>query len=69
MENIQLTLADMASLKNIIDAATLRGAFRANELSNVGSIYDKLDAFLTAAQAQLAAQAETQQPAEPTQGE
>ena len=69
MENASLTLADMASLKNLIEAATARGAFRANEMSTVGNIYDKLDAFLTATQAQLAAQAEAQQPAEPTQGE
>ena len=69
MENASLTLADMASLKNLIEAATARGAFRANEMSTVGGIYDKLDAFLTATQAQLAAQAEAQQSAEPTQGE
>ena len=69
MENASLTLADMASLKNLIEAATARGAFRANEMSTVGNIYDKLDAFLTATQAQLAAQAEAQQPAELTQGE
>ena len=69
MENASLTLADMASLKNLIEAATARGAFRANEMSTVGSIYDKLDAFLAATQAQLAQQAEAQQPAQPTQGE
>jgi hypothetical protein len=69
MENASLTLADMASLKNLIEAATARGAFRANEMSTVGGIYDKLDAFLTATQAQLAAQAEAQQSADPTQGE
>jgi hypothetical protein len=69
MENASLTLADMASLKNLIEAATARGAFRANEMSTVGGIYDKLDAFLAATQAQLAAQAEAQAPAEPTQGE
>ena len=69
MEHASLTLADMASLKNLIEAATARGAFRANEMSTVGGIYDKLDAFLTATQAQLAAQAEAQAPAEPTQGE
>jgi hypothetical protein len=69
MENASLTLADMASLKNLIEAATERGAFKAAEMSSVGSIYDKLTAFLTATQAQLAQQAEAQQPAEPTQGE
>ena len=69
MENIQLTLADLASLKNLIEAATERGAYKAAELSVVGGIYDKLTAFLVASQAQLAQQAEAQQPAEPTQGE
>ena len=69
MENASLTLADMASLKNLIEAATARGAFRANEMSTVGGIYDKLTAFLAATQAQLAAQAEAQASAEPTQGE
>ena len=65
MENASLTLADMASLKNLIEAATARGAFRANEMSTVGSIYDKLDAFLTVTQAQLAQQAEAQTPHDP----
>lgn len=69
MENASLTLADMASLKNLIEAATERGTFKAAEMSGVGAIYDKLNAFLIATQAQLAAQAEEQQPAEPTQGE
>ena len=56
----QLTLADLASLHNIIEAATQRGAFKANELTSVGSVYDKLSAFLQAtqkAQDEAAAQA------------
>ncbi len=65
MENASLTLADMASLKNLIEAATARGAFRANEMSTVGGIYDKLDTFLTVTQAQLAAQAEAEVPFDP----
>lgn len=52
----QLTLNDMAALANIINVASKRGAFNANELSSVGSVYDKLNAFVTAAQA-----AQTQQ--------
>ena len=51
MENTQLTLADLASIHSIIEAATTRGAFRANELTQVGAIYDKLTAFLQAANA------------------
>ena len=38
MENASLTLADMASLKNLIEAATARGAFRANEMSTVKAV-------------------------------
>lgn len=46
-----LTLNDLGALANIINVATKRGAFNANELTNVGSVYDKLNAFITAAQA------------------
>lgn len=56
MENAQLTIADMASLKNLIEAAVNRGAFKANELSAVGAIYDKLSKFLEVTSAQMAAQ-------------
>ena len=65
MENTQLTLADLASTKNIIEAATSRGAFKAEELSQVGAVYDKLSKFLAQAQAQQAAEAQEEQ----TQGE
>ena len=65
MENTQLTIADLASIHSVIEAASQRGAFRANELSQVGAVYDKLSAFLQAAQAQVAAE---QPPAE-TPGE
>ena len=70
MENIQLTLADMASIKTIIEAAVSRGAYQANELSTVGGIYDKLSAFIENTQAHLAAQpAEAQPPVEPVQSQ
>ena len=58
MDNTQLTLVDLASIKNIIEAASNRGAFKANELTQVGAVYDKLVAFLKAAQAQQEAEAE-----------
>lgn len=63
MENKQLTVADMASLKAIIEAANSRGAFKATELTTVGMLYDKLAHFVE--QAQLQAQAQTR----PVQGE
>ena len=70
MENTQLTLADLASIQSIIEAASTRGAFRANELAQVGAIYDKLSAFLTVAQAQAdAAQAGSEPETSQAQGE
>jgi hypothetical protein len=42
----QLSIADLQALLNIIDVASSRGAFRAAELSNVGTVIDKLSKFL-----------------------
>ena len=58
----QLTIADLASLKQIVDAACTRGAFKAAEMRAVGETYDKLAAFLDATQqaAQAAEQAQPQ---------
>jgi hypothetical protein len=52
----ELSVTDLAVLKNIIDLACERGAFRGPELKTVGETYDKLTAFL----AWVVAQAETQ---------
>jgi hypothetical protein len=46
----------MASLKNLLEAAANRGAFKANEMSAVGAIYDKLSRFVEVTTAQLAEQ-------------
>jgi hypothetical protein len=63
MENAQLTIADLASLKQIIDAACTRGAFKAAEMKAVGDAYDKLSAFLDSVVTQQKAQeAEQAQP-------
>jgi hypothetical protein len=43
-----LGLQDIVALLNIIDVATRRGAFRAEELSSVGSVFDKVSEFLKA---------------------
>lgn len=58
MENAQLTIADLASLHSLIDAACTRGAFKAPEMSKVGEIYDKLSRFLDAATQQAQEQTE-----------
>ena len=62
MENAQLTIADLASLHSLIDAACTRGAFNAPEMSRVGEIYDKLTRFLDAAAQQAQEQAEQAPP-------
>ena len=66
MENAQLTIADLASIHTLIDAACTRGAFKAPEMRRVGEIYDKLTRFLEAATQQAQEQAEQ---AEPPQGD
>ena len=62
MEN-QLSITDLAVLKNVIDVACSRGAFKAGEMKQVGEIYEKLTAFLDAVVAQ--AEAQTQQQGDP----
>lgn len=46
MQNTQLTLADLASLRSLLQAAYSRGAFRIEEATQVGAIFDRLSAFL-----------------------
>lgn len=67
MENKEITIADLGLLKNIIDLASTRGAFRAAEMKEIGEVYNKLTAFLEAVVAQAKAQEESQ--ATHTQGE
>ena len=64
-ETLQLTIQDLALMKDFISMACERGAYKANEMSAVGQTYDKLATFLNAAIAQAEAQAaETQQQGE-----
>lgn len=53
-----ITIADLDTLRNIVDLACTRGAFRGAELTQVGVIYDKLTSFLTAVIEQAKAQEE-----------
>lgn len=46
LEPVQLTIADLQLLGRIIDLASRRGAFQANELSQVGDAFNKLSSFL-----------------------
>lgn len=63
MEQVTLSVADLISLRNLIDAACSRGTFKANEMTAVGEVYNKLHTFIEAAQQQLQSAA----PAEPEQ--
>lgn len=56
----ELNLNDLAAMRNLIDVVTQRGAFKANELSAVGVLYDKLNSFLEASQKAQEATAEEQ---------
>jgi hypothetical protein len=67
MDDKQITIADLDTIKNIIDLACTRGAFRGAEVSQVGAVYDKLSAFLQAVIAQAKEQQEAQ--ADQSQGE
>ena len=63
--NINIT--DLVALRNIINLAAERGAFKAEEMLEVGTLYTKLNGFLEAVIAQ--AQEQTADQAEQSQGE
>ena len=48
----ELTIQDLVAVKSIIDVASQRGAFKPNEMIAVGTVYSKLEKFLTLAQKQ-----------------
>ena len=63
----ELTVTDLQNIRSIIDIAATRGAFKANEMAAVGTVFNKLDIFLAAvvpaqqkeqAEAEAAAQTE-----------
>lgn len=56
MDNSQITVTDLITLKNIVDLASARGAFRGSELKEIGEVYNKLSLFLEAVVAQAQSQ-------------
>lgn len=42
----ELSINDLQNLRAIVDTAVRRGAFSAAEISAVGSVYDRVNAFL-----------------------
>ena len=72
MENTEqvdstLKINDLETIRQALDLAAVRGAFRANEMRRVGEVYEKLSFFLDSMQAQLSEPAN--QPLQPLQGE
>lgn len=57
----ELNLNDLSAMKQIIDIASSRGTFKANEMAAVGTLYNKLSTFLDT----VAKQAEAQKAAQP----
>lgn len=47
-ETVGISLADIAAALQIIDVAAKRGAFEGSELTQVGSVRDRLAAFVIA---------------------
>ena len=66
MDN-NITIADLNTIKNIIDLASTRGAFRAAEMQEIGEIYNRLIQFLDAVVAQAQAQEAGTVPVETSQ--
>lgn len=52
-----LSIGDLKNLAIIIDVASSRGAFRANEMATVGVVYNKLQSFLARVAPDVAAPA------------
>lgn len=54
----ELTVNDLSAIKQIIDVASSRGAFKPNEMAVVGNTYNKLELFLNAVQSQQQGEAQ-----------
>jgi hypothetical protein len=46
-QSVSLSLQDLVLMMNLIRATTERGAIRAEEMTEVGAVYNKLVQFLT----------------------
>ena len=45
-KTLELTVNDLQLLRQSIEVATSRGAFKANEMLTVGTVFNKLETFL-----------------------
>lgn len=63
-EPVNVTVNDLVNVYAVIDLASKRGAFQAAELEAVGSVANKIKAFIDQVQAQQAEQEGAEAPAE-----
>lgn len=56
--SINITVTDLENILVLIDLATQRGALRANELSGVGALYEKVATVVKEIKAKQAANAD-----------
>ena len=64
---VTLTVRTLANVRSLLELAVNRGAFRANEITAVGRVYDEFAAGLNTLASQVqAAQPAAAAPAEPT---
>ena len=65
-----ISISDLVSIRNVINIAAERGAYKAEEMLEVGTVYTKLSNFLEAVVAQAQEQEQSaEQNAEQPQGE
>ena len=60
-ERPSLTLQDLSAMIQALATASERGAWKANELSAVGGLYDRIAAFLNAARDAQASQTKSEE--------
>jgi len=53
-----ITITDLIAIRNILNLAAERGAFKAEEMLDIGTVYSKLNSFLEAVVAQATAEQE-----------
>jgi hypothetical protein len=71
-QQASLSLEELNALLQIVDLAVSRGAFRGAEASQVGTVFDRLNNFLSIVAQSQQAEAEADAPAEaeaPAEGE
>ena len=64
-----ISISNLVSIRNVINLAAERGAYKAEEMLEVGTVYTKLTTFLEAVIAQSQAQEQSADDAEQPQGE